>query len=180
MQGARKIDFAAFQKALPLLAEEKGARAEDVRRAIVLSEGPRRNSSVTPDFVRLHDDKTTFTGAQTAWAHLSPLDAAAVLDYDSTAVVGGLMLPHVLVLIQGCLSHALQDNVTCILPYRGLRQGRAFHRRQENYCRDHHRPQRGHQGLCLELHSTDVRLHCAAITSADAIQCADFHASRRC
>ena len=37
--------------------------AEEVRRCIVLSEGPRRNSSVTPDFVRLHDDKTTFTGA---------------------------------------------------------------------------------------------------------------------
>ncbi|CAK0783737.1 hypothetical protein CVIRNUC_006936 [Coccomyxa viridis] len=61
-QGARKIDFAAFQKALPLLAAEKGCRAEDVRRSIVLSEGPRRNSSMTPDFVRLHDDKTTFTG----------------------------------------------------------------------------------------------------------------------
>ena len=63
LQGARKIDFGAFQRALPLLAAEKGARAEEVRRAIVLSEGPRRNSSVTPDFVRLHDDKTTFTGA---------------------------------------------------------------------------------------------------------------------
>ena len=36
--------------------------AEEVRRAIVLSGGPYRNTSVTPDFVRLHDDKSTFTG----------------------------------------------------------------------------------------------------------------------
>ena len=62
-QGARKIDFSAFESALPLLAEQKGVSAEEVRRCIVLSEGPRRNSAVTPDFVRLHDDKTTFTGA---------------------------------------------------------------------------------------------------------------------
>ena len=62
-QGARKIDFGAFESALPLLAEQKGVSAEEVRRCIVLSEGPRRNNSVTPDFVRLHDDKTTFTGA---------------------------------------------------------------------------------------------------------------------
>ena len=62
MQGARKIDYAAFERALPLLAEAKGVPAADVRRRIVLSEGPCRNSSVTPDFVRLHDDKTTFTG----------------------------------------------------------------------------------------------------------------------
>ena len=46
MQGARKIDFGAFEKALPLLAEEKGVSAQEVRRCIVLSEGPRRNSSV--------------------------------------------------------------------------------------------------------------------------------------
>ncbi|BDA41253.1 probable tubulin polymerization-promoting protein family member 3 at C-terminar half [Coccomyxa sp. Obi] len=61
-QGARKIDFAAFERALPLLAKEKGVAPEEVRRAIVLSGGPSRNTSVTPDFVRLHDDKTTFTG----------------------------------------------------------------------------------------------------------------------
>lgn len=62
LQGARKIDFAAFERALPLLAKEKGIAPEEVRRAIVLSGGPSRNTSVTPDFVRLHDDKTTFTG----------------------------------------------------------------------------------------------------------------------
>ncbi|CAL8462026.1 g1557 [Coccomyxa elongata] len=61
-QGSRKIDFAAFERALPLLAKEKGIAPEEVRRAIVLSGGPSRNTSVTPDFVRLHDDKTTFTG----------------------------------------------------------------------------------------------------------------------
>lgn len=63
MQGQRKIDFAAFERSLPLLAEIKGATAEEVRRAIVLSGGPRRNSNITADFVRLHDDKSTFTGA---------------------------------------------------------------------------------------------------------------------
>ncbi|KAK9908613.1 hypothetical protein WJX75_000439 [Coccomyxa subellipsoidea] len=61
-QGARKIEFAAFEKALPLLAKEKGVATEEVRRAIVLSGGPHRNTTVTPDFVRLHDDKSTFTG----------------------------------------------------------------------------------------------------------------------
>ena len=62
LQGARKIEFAAFEKTLPLLAKEKGVSAEEIRRAIVLSGGPHRNTSVTPDFVRLHDDKSTFTG----------------------------------------------------------------------------------------------------------------------
>lgn len=63
MQGARKIDYAGFERALPLLAAEKGAACDDVRRAIVLSGGPRRNSAVKADaFVRLHDDKSTFTG----------------------------------------------------------------------------------------------------------------------
>ena len=62
LQGARKIDFAAFERTLPLLAKEKGVPPEEVRRAIVLSGGPSRNTSVTPDFVRLHDDKSTFTG----------------------------------------------------------------------------------------------------------------------
>lgn len=64
VQGTRKIDFAAFECTLPLLAGERGVPAEEVRRAIVLSGGPRRNSSVTPDFVRLHDDKSTFTGVR--------------------------------------------------------------------------------------------------------------------
>ena len=81
VQGARKIDFAAFQKALPLLAVEKGCRAEDVRRSIVLSEGPRRNSSVTPDFVRLHDDKTTFTGA---WTLLGAPEPARCMCHSSS------------------------------------------------------------------------------------------------
>jgi hypothetical protein len=65
LQGARKIEFAAFEKALPLLAKEKGVATEEVRRAIVLSGGPHRNTTVTPDFVRLHDDKSTFTGEKT-------------------------------------------------------------------------------------------------------------------
>ena len=73
-QGARKIDFGAFESALPLLAEQKGVSAEEVRRCIVLSEGPRRNNSVTPDFVRLHDDKTTFTGASLLLDTDPPLD----------------------------------------------------------------------------------------------------------
>jgi hypothetical protein len=58
LQGQRKIDFAAFERSLPMMAEIKGVTAEEVRRAIVLSGGPRRNSNVTPDFVRLHDDKS--------------------------------------------------------------------------------------------------------------------------
>ena len=163
MQGARKIDFAAFQKALPLLAEEKGCRAEDVRRSIVLSEGPRRNSSVTPDFVRLHDDKTTFTGAPTAWAHLGLRDASAALAHDLTVVTGGLMLTCVLTSTPGCLTHALQCTLMCALPHRGLCQGWALHCRQEDHCCNHHRSQCRQQGLCLELHSPTYACSCAAI-----------------
>ena len=164
VQGARKIDFAAFQKALPLLAAEKGCRAEDVRRSIVLSEGPRRNSSVTPDFVRLHDDKTTFTGAPTAWARLGLLDASAVLHHDLTVVTGSLMLLCVLASTPGCLSRALRGILICTLPCRGLCQGWALHCRQEDYCRNHHRSQCRQQGLCLELHSTTCACSRAAMT----------------
>lgn len=62
-QGARKIGFAGFQRAVELLAEERRCDVEAVRRAVVLSGGPHANTHVTPDYVRLHDDKSTYSGA---------------------------------------------------------------------------------------------------------------------
>ena len=50
------------QQKIDLTGREWGLALGEVRCAMVLSEGPRRNTSVTPDFVRLHDDKNTFTG----------------------------------------------------------------------------------------------------------------------
>jgi hypothetical protein len=65
-QGARKIDFAGFQRAVELLADARGCAPEAVRRAVVLSGGPQTNTHVTPDYVRLHDDKSTYSGARPA------------------------------------------------------------------------------------------------------------------
>ncbi|KAK9838481.1 hypothetical protein WJX81_002091 [Elliptochloris bilobata] len=61
-QGARRICFADFQRGVELLAEARGCDAEAVRRAVVLSGGPHANTHVTPDYVRLHDDKSTYSG----------------------------------------------------------------------------------------------------------------------
>lgn len=66
-QGARKIGFAGFQRAVELLAEERRCDVEAVRRAVVLSGGPHTNTHVTPDYVRLHDDKSTYSGAAPPW-----------------------------------------------------------------------------------------------------------------
>ena len=80
-QGARKIDYAGFERALPLLAAERGCACDEVRRAIVLSGGPRRNSAVKADaFVRLHDDKSTFTGALPGSQHLPLMACHAAAD----------------------------------------------------------------------------------------------------
>jgi len=68
-QGARKIDFAGFQRAVDLLADARGCAPEAVRRAVVLSGGPQTNTHVTPDYVRLHDDKSTYSGARPAPRH---------------------------------------------------------------------------------------------------------------
>ena len=62
MQGARKIAFREFEKALGLLAAEKGVSVDAVQAAVVASGGPQRNSTTPAANVRLHDDKSTYTG----------------------------------------------------------------------------------------------------------------------
>ncbi len=76
-QGARKIDFAGFQRAVDLLADARGCAPEAVRRAVVLSGGPQTNTHVTPDYVRLHDDKSTYSGARPAPLHRCGLHGLA-------------------------------------------------------------------------------------------------------
>ena len=63
LQGARKMGYTEFVQALGLVAKAKDWETGDVRAAVVRSGGPRCNTVVTPDFVRLHDDKSSYTGA---------------------------------------------------------------------------------------------------------------------
>jgi p25-alpha len=63
LQGSRKIDYMQFKQALKLIADEKKVPLEYVEALLVKAGGPRRNATPA-DFVRLHDDKSTFTGAR--------------------------------------------------------------------------------------------------------------------
>eukprot|EP00884_Botryococcus_braunii_P021327 jgi/Botrbrau1/7879/Bobra.9_2s0053.2 len=64
-KGARKIHYIQFKHALRLIADEKKVPLEHVEALLVKAGGPRRNAT-SADFVRLHDDKSTFTGAHPA------------------------------------------------------------------------------------------------------------------
>jgi hypothetical protein len=57
----RKLLFEDFLVALALLASEFNVPEDDVFKKVSKCKGPRRNSN-TPDYCRLHDDKSTFTG----------------------------------------------------------------------------------------------------------------------
>eukprot|EP00890_Picochlorum_soloecismus_P001496 jgi/Picsp_1/2347/NSC_05810-R1_p25-alpha family protein len=57
----RKLLFEDFLVALALLACEFNVPEDDVYKKVSRCRGPRRNSN-TPDYCRLHDDKSTFTG----------------------------------------------------------------------------------------------------------------------
>ena len=57
----RKLFFEDFLVALALLATEFNVPEDDVFKKVSRCRGPRRNSN-TPDYCRLHDDKSTFTG----------------------------------------------------------------------------------------------------------------------
>lgn len=67
VQGARKIEFCHFKRALELIAEDKKVPVEQVHHKLLRSGGPRRNATQA-DFVRLHDDKSTFTGGSSQCA----------------------------------------------------------------------------------------------------------------
>ena len=61
-KGTRRLSFADFLVALALLAQEKGVSEAEILSKVADCPGPRRNSTTTPDYCRLHDDKSTFTG----------------------------------------------------------------------------------------------------------------------
>lgn len=59
----RRIQFPQFEIALELLAEAKGMKTHEIRNAVVESTGPIIKGTEA-DAVRLHDDKSTYTGTQ--------------------------------------------------------------------------------------------------------------------
>lgn len=63
-QESRRLDFDAFCVALAAVAERRSVPAADVVRSVVGASGPADNSTAhaPSEFVRFHDDKTTFTG----------------------------------------------------------------------------------------------------------------------
>jgi p25-alpha len=61
-RGARRLAFADFLVALALLAQEKNCAEAEVLAQVAACSGPRRNSTTTPEFTRLHDNKETYTG----------------------------------------------------------------------------------------------------------------------
>ena len=60
-QGSRKMSFKEFENALELLAADKGVSGEDLREKIAASSGPMCNATQAAS-VRLHDDRSTYTG----------------------------------------------------------------------------------------------------------------------
>jgi len=60
-KAARKITFAQFQQAVEQIANKKGVAKEDVVRQIEKTGGPHFHGTKA-ESVRLHDDKTTYTG----------------------------------------------------------------------------------------------------------------------
>ena len=61
-KGLRKIDFNGFELALTMLAEERDYNLNQVYNAIVSTAGPALNHVTTPEFVKYHDDRNTYTG----------------------------------------------------------------------------------------------------------------------
>lgn len=58
---SRRLNFSQFLKALSLLAQDRGIDEDEIKEIVAGCKGPRRNST-TPDYCRLHDDKSTYTG----------------------------------------------------------------------------------------------------------------------
>jgi Ca2+-binding EF-hand superfamily protein len=60
-RSSRRLNFSQFLKALSLLAQDRGIEEDEIKEIVAGCQGPRRNST-TPDYCRLHDDKSTYTG----------------------------------------------------------------------------------------------------------------------
>ena len=58
---ARKITFAQFQNAVGQMATKKGVTKDELSEKIVASGGPKFQGTKA-DFVKFHDDKSTYTG----------------------------------------------------------------------------------------------------------------------
>lgn len=61
VQGARRMSFKEFENALELLAAGKGVSGQELRQQVAASAGPLCNATQAAA-VRLHDDKSTYTG----------------------------------------------------------------------------------------------------------------------
>ncbi len=61
-RGARRLTFSDFLVALALLAQERGASEAEVLAAVADCSGPRTTATTAPQFSRLHDDRSTYTG----------------------------------------------------------------------------------------------------------------------
>jgi len=61
---ARKINFTQFQNALEQFATKKGVTKNDIITQITTTGGPKFQGTKA-DFVKFHDDKSTYTGVHT-------------------------------------------------------------------------------------------------------------------
>ena len=61
MQGSRRMSFQEFERALEVLAADQGVEAQQVRQKVASSSGPLCNA-IQAAPMRLHDDKSTYTG----------------------------------------------------------------------------------------------------------------------
>ncbi|DBA79157.1 hypothetical protein WJX77_005720 [Trebouxia sp. C0004] len=60
-KGSQKLTFPEFEKALELIAEKKGISLDDLKSKLTSASGP-KTQATTPDYVKFHDDKSTYTG----------------------------------------------------------------------------------------------------------------------
>lgn len=65
---ARKINFSQFQQVLDQFATKKGVTRDDIMKQIEMTGGPHFHGT-KPDYVKFHDDKSTYTGV---YAHGGP------------------------------------------------------------------------------------------------------------
>ncbi|CAK0780932.1 hypothetical protein CVIRNUC_005226 [Coccomyxa viridis] len=60
-KSARKITFPDFERALELIATKKGCTVDELKDKLCSQKGPKVQAT-QPDYVKFHDDKSTYTG----------------------------------------------------------------------------------------------------------------------
>jgi len=75
--GACRLSFDAFLRLLYLVAEKKGAPLGEVAAAVagLQQRGPALSRATTPEAVRLHDDRSSYTGG---WGAVDGVRATSV------------------------------------------------------------------------------------------------------